>query len=137
MAIDWEIVKAKLKRGAFTGAGAVVSGGIGNFLSGQLDSNRAVAAGEVAAGAALSVGADYAFPERNSITNEAMEFAGYGVQAVGWDEMAESMDLGLGQQTGANVVSVRSRAQDSASQTGADTGGMEPGEEKTFSVELG
>jgi len=135
MAIDWEIVKTKLKRGAYTGAGAVVSGGIGNFLGDQLDSQRAVAAGEVAAGAAISVGADYAFPDRQSMTNEAMEFAGYGVQAVGWDELAESMNLGMGTQTGANVVSVRSRAQDSATQTGQQA--SPSAAEDEFSVELG
>lgn len=132
--VDMDVVKQRLLRGAYTGVGAVVSGSIGNVLSNQINNEMAVAVGEIAVGAGVSVGADEVFSERESIPNEFLEFAGYGVQAVGWDELAESANLGAmtdTTQTGAEVINVRSNA----SQAEEDTTNESSGTGKTLALD--
>ena len=108
--VDMEVVTDRVLKGLFTGFGAVASGSIGNLLEGQTGNGTLIGAGEVAIGAAVSVGVDQVFDSPDSIPNDAIEHVGYGIQAVGWDEIAESMNWGLGQQTGAEVINVRSNA---------------------------
>lgn len=110
--MNTQLVKQKLIRGLFTGAGAVASGAVGNYLAGQTDKDLYVGAGEVAVGAAVSVGAEQYLGQQGATVSEAAEFAGYGMQAVGWDEIAESLNFQMGgaTQTGARVIDVTANA---------------------------
>lgn len=111
-----DIVKERLIKGAYTGLGAVLSGAAGNTIENYTSSDKAVSAGLVAAGAAISVGSDEYLGRRNPMLSQAAEHAGYGMQAVGWDELAEQLNFkAMGQQTGANVINVSANASDGRS----------------------
>lgn len=106
--VDMERVQQRVLRGLYAGAGAVASGAVGNFLANQLNSDAQVGVGTVAAGAALSVGVDEVFSSPNSFPNDALEYAGYGMQAVGWDQVAEAMDISIGGAAQSRTVNLRS-----------------------------
>lgn len=125
--VDMEEVRKKVLRGVYTGIGAVATGAVGNFLASEIDgSDIVVAGGEVAIGAAVSVGAEEVSGFNSSIPEEPLEFAGYGMQAVGWDEMAEALDIGIGGGSSqSRVVDVReatSETETTASQTATVVG---------------
>lgn len=119
--IDREKVVKRLIRGAFTGAGAVATGTVGNLIAGRVSgSDLIVAGGEIALGASASVFADELFSDVDSIPNEAVEHFGYGMQAVGWDEAFEALNLdniggGGGQ---GRVVDVRETSASASSPNG-------------------
>lgn len=109
------MAKQRLLRGGYTAVGSVASGATGNFLSERIDDERAVDIAQVAVGGAVSIGAaGFTGPgemlDEDSFLSEAVEFAGYGIQASGWDELFEDMDLSLsasgGQEASQRVVDV-------------------------------
>lgn len=108
--VDMEVVMDRVLKGAYTGVGAILSGSIGNLLEQQTDNGMAIGAGEVVLGGALSIGVDQVFDNPESLPNDAIEHIGYGIQSVGWDEIVESTAFGQSQQTGAEVINVRSNA---------------------------
>lgn len=121
--IDRDKVVKRLMRGAFTGAGAVVSGSVGNLIAGRVSgSDFVVSAGEIALGASLSVFADELVDDKDSIPNDAIEFFGYGMQAVGWDEAFEALELdNIGGGGQSRVVDVRGNKSAPQASTNAAT----------------
>jgi len=123
----------RILRGGYTAIGAVASGSTGNWLHSQIpDNDIAVDLAQAAVGATLSIGvAGFTGPgemmDENGVLSEAIEFAGYGIQAAGWDELFTDLELGLttgGAQFGSDrVVDVRSRASRvrTSGQTGTDS----------------
>lgn len=130
--VDYEVVKERLMRGAFVGAGSFVSSTAGGLIEEHLNlGDMGTAAGQVVVGAGVSVGADEVFEEPESIPNEFLEFAGYGIQGAGFANLGEA----LAAQTGASpsrssgeVVKI-STDSGSSSQTGSESR-TQPKEEK-------
>lgn len=102
--VDMDKVKERLMRGAFVGLGSFTSSFAGSFIEEYAPGgDLATGAGQVAIGLGVSVGVDEVLDSRNSLPNEAVEFAGYGIQGAGWANLGESIQTGA--QTG-RVVSV-------------------------------
>lgn len=109
--VDMEVVKERLMRGAFVGAGSFASSFAATFIEENLGlADIGAAGGQVATGLALSVGVDEVFTNPDSVPNDAVEYFGYGVQGGGFSNLAESVQTGA--QTGRVVsVSANSRQQ--------------------------
>lgn len=106
--IDFDLVQERVLRGLYAGVGGVLSGAVGNFVSGQFpNTNMAVAAANIGVGAGASIGADMVFQDVDSVPNDLIEYAGYGMQAQGWDEVASSFNIGFDNAGDQQVVDVR------------------------------
>lgn len=103
--VDVDVVKERLVRGAYVGAGSFLSTFTANFIenkAGLGDLGNAV--GQVGTGLAISVGVDEVL-DPQSMQAEAGEYIGYGIQGSGFSSLAD--EIQTSQQTG-RVVTVSS-----------------------------
>lgn len=106
--VDTELLIEKAKRSAFVGAGAFMSGFVGDkitdFSSDIGDNGLAVA--KVGLGVAASTVADDdnllmdLDSQGGSMQSMAVEYAGYGLSGAGFAELGENFELGLGDDNG-------------------------------------
>lgn len=128
--VDYEVVKERLMRGAFVGAGSFVSSTAGGLIEEHLNlGDMGTAAGQVVVGAGVSVGADEVFEEPESIPNEFLEFAGYGIQGAGFANLGEALAAQTGASPSSGEVVKISTDSGSSSQTGSESR-TQPKEEK-------
>lgn len=133
--VDTDKVKRRALRGIYTGAGAASSGALSNIIQDNITDSRPVVSGaHVALGNAISIGVDRAL-DQGSMAHEAVEYAGYGVQAVGWDLAAEELGARFGSQTSAHVIDVNANA-GSTSQQGSNSGPAGQEQEMTSSSDF-
>lgn len=124
--VDTQLIMERLKRGGLAGAGAFAAG----LVRGELKQRTNLGAyglggAQVAGGVALSVGADMVGSRSNSISNDALEFSGYGMQAAGFADIGSQ--IANSTQTGAHRSNDVVEIQADASQTSAN--GMRRDEE--------
>lgn len=108
--VDMDNVMTKLRRGMFVGLGTFGSTFVGNAVADFTPGgDLGTAAGELATGAGVSVAADEFVPEDGAIPNDAVEFAGYGIQGAAWAELADAVqaDSTSGSVTEVDVTEVR------------------------------
>lgn len=105
--VDYDVVKERLMRGAFVGAGSFVSSTAGGLIEEHGGvGDLGAAAGQVVLGAGVSVGADEVFEEPESIPNEFLEFAGYGIQGAGFANLGEALAAQTGAKGDGEVVKI-------------------------------
>lgn len=93
--IDMELVKDRLLKGVFVGAGSFASTYIENIIQDNLfDNNIAMGMSELAIGAGTSVGVEMVFDEPEALPNNMVEYAGYGLQASAWNSLADAIQTG-------------------------------------------
>lgn len=127
-------------KGAYVGVGGFTAGLMEGVIEDNLGTGDLVTAGvELGIGLGASVGVDEVFDDPDSLPNDFVEYAGYGVQGNAWSNMAEFVQTGSVTQTGSNThtVSVRS---DGGLQTGQSSGVREVGsstnEEVPFAADV-
>ena len=102
--VDTELLMEKAKRSAFVGAGAFMSGWVGEKIAGASDDldDRAIAVGKIGLGVGASVVADDddlltdLGSRQDSMQSMAVEYTGYGLSGAGFAELGESLDIGFG-----------------------------------------
>jgi len=123
--VDTEKVFERLKRGAYAGAGAFSAGLVKGELSERTDLGEfGLGGAQVAGGLALSVSTDMVFTDLDSVPNDVVEFAGYGMEAAGFADLGSEIANSTTTQTGApasEVVEIEANAAD-------DSTGIEQGE---------
>lgn len=105
--VNMEVVKERLLRGAYVGAGSFASNFTATFIEENIglgDMGTSIA--QVGTGLTLSVGVDEVFGSPDSMPNDVVEFAGYGIQGAGWADLADSVQTG--RNLSGNTVSVQS-----------------------------
>jgi hypothetical protein len=115
--VDTELLMEKAKRSAFVGAGAFMSGWVGEKISGASDDldARAVAVGKIGLGVGASVIADDddlltdLGSRQDSMQSMAVEYTGYGLSGAGFAELGESLDIGFGGDDGGSSSRRKSR----------------------------
>lgn len=137
-----QLAKQRALRGLYTGVGAVLSGATGNFLSERIDSEVGVDVAQIVVGNVASIGVGGVsgpgqMLDESGFVSEAIEFAGYGIQGAGWDELAEDMDLGLdvGGSQSERVVDVTSEAR--AQTDGGSSATPDEAQADTFLADVG
>jgi hypothetical protein len=117
--VDMESVMSKLRNGLFVGLGTFGSTFVGNAMDGFMPGgDLGTAAGQLAAGAGISVAADEYIEDRSSVPNDVVEYAGYGVQGAAWAEMADAFTSDT---TSAGVTEVDVREISRTSRTSNNT----------------
>lgn len=132
--VDFDVVRERLLRGAYVGAGSFASGFVGSMIESNLGTgNLGTAAGQVAIGAALSVGVDEVVPPRqNQMLNDVGEFVGYGIQGAGFANLGSALSAGqLGGSSSVEIVSSGSSSSSSSSRT------SQAGREQEFLADVG
>lgn len=119
--VDMEVVKNRVMRGAYVGAGSFIASTAGGLMEEHLGlEDLGVSAGQVLAGAGISIGVDEVFTDPDSLPNEAVEFVGYGVEGAGFANLGEALATeGTGARAGDEVVTI-SADSGSNGQTGAE-----------------
>lgn len=103
--LDMELVKDRLMKGAFVGIGSFVSTFAENAIEKHLfDSDIAVGVAQLGVGAGVSLGADMVFDQPDAVPNNAVEFAGYGIQGSAWSNLADSLQTGAPMGSGRTVT---------------------------------
>jgi hypothetical protein len=108
-------LKERAMKGLYVGVGAFGAGFVENLVEDNLGTgNLATSAVQLGIGVGASVGVDMVFDNPRSLPNEAVEFAGYGVQGAAWSNMAEVVQTGelAGNRSTVNMTT------DGGSQTG-------------------
>lgn len=118
--VDMEVVRERLLKGAYVGVGSFASSFVGQAIEDNTplgDIETAVA--QAALGAGMSVGVDEVFDDPSSMPNDAVEFAGYGLQGAAWSQVAEDLMAGGSQSgfTADRVVEVNASADDESDTT--------------------
>lgn len=120
--VDMENVTQKLRNGLFVGLGTFGSTFVGNAMDGFMPGgDLGTAAGQLAAGAGISVAADEYIEDRSSVPNDVVEYAGYGVQGAAWAEMADAVTSDT-TNAGVTEVDVREISRTSRTNTGGSSG---------------
>jgi hypothetical protein len=134
--IDMELVKDRLVKGAFVGAGSFASTYIENIIQDNLfDNNIAMGMSELAIGAGTSVGVELVFDEPEALPNNMAEYAGYGIQASAWNSLADAIQTG--ELAGSRTVSVNTDGGQQTSEPVEVTRVEEDAEEgRPFSAEV-
>jgi hypothetical protein len=134
--MNTQVIKERLLRGAYAGAGAFAAG----LVEGQIESNLPVgdlgtAAGQAALGLGMSVGVDMVFDNPQAMPNDAIEYAGYGMQAAGFANIARGVQTGA--YGGSDTVHVSATRQ-SGQQATTSAGGPSASntESQEFSVDM-
>lgn len=102
--VDTELLMEKAKRSAFVGAGAFVSGYVGDqiadFSSDIGDRGVAIAKIGLGVGAATVADDDNLLMDldarNDSMQSMAVEYAGYGLSGAGFAELGQNLDIGFG-----------------------------------------
>jgi len=137
--VDMEKVKERLIRGGMVGAGAFSSGFIGGALENQLGvGDLGASVGQVGVGLGVSLGADYVFdPRQEQMLNDAIEFAGYGIEGAGFANLGsaitEQVQTGAGAATGAKVVEISA---DAGRGTAQEAGQIREEEDEEFALDV-
>lgn len=113
--VDMNVVRERLAKGAYVGAGAFGA----SFVEALIEDNAPVgdfgtAFGQLAVGLGISVGSDEIFTAPQSVPNDLVEYAGYGVQGAAWSNLATSVQTG--EAMGSDMVRIDSN--NSSRQTG-------------------
>lgn len=133
--VDFDVVRERLLKGAYVGVGSFVSSYTATTIEEQLGlGDIGASAGQVVTGLGISVGVDEVFDDPNSMPNDAVEYAGYGIQGAGFSNLAES--IRAGSNTGADVVRVERKGSTQTAQTVTDGGTQEEEGEEAFSIDV-
>jgi hypothetical protein len=108
MMVDMEVVKNRVMRGAFVGGGSFLASTAGGLMEEHLGlGDIGTSAGQVVAGAGVSIGVDQVFQDPESLPNEAVEFIGYGVEGAGFANLGEALTTdGTGARSDGEVVRI-------------------------------
>lgn len=88
--VDMEVVKERLLKGAYVGVGSFGSNFLASFVEERSDvSDIGTSLAQVGTGLSASVAVDQVFDNPESIPNDLVEYAGYGVQGAGWADLAD------------------------------------------------
>jgi hypothetical protein len=93
-------VKERLMRGVYVGVGSFAASTAEGLIEENLGTGDvATSLAQAGLGLGLSVGADTVFSSPSSLPNDAVEFAGYGMQGAGFSNLGRSFQTGqsLGQ----------------------------------------
>ncbi len=105
--VDMEKIRERLMKGAYVGVGGFLGGLAEGAIEDHLNTGDLVTAGvELGIGLGASVGVDEFFEDPDSLPNDFVEYAGYGMQGNAWSNMAEFVQTG--ELAGTNTVTVRS-----------------------------
>lgn len=107
MMVDMEVVKNRVMRGAFVGAGSFLASTAGGLMEEHLNfGDLGTSAGQVVAGAGISIGVDQVFTDPDSVPNEAVEFVGYGIEGAGFANLGEALSAQTGARADGEVVRI-------------------------------
>lgn len=119
--VNMQVVRERLLKGAYVGVGSFVSGMAGSVVEDSLGTgDLGTSAGQVVIGTAVSVGADEVFGNRNSIPNDLMEFAGYGISGAGFANLGSAIQTGAGAD---RMITVSANAGSGSSGSSGSSGG--------------
>lgn len=122
--VNMDRVWDKVLKGAYVGAGVFASATIGNFLDDFVPGgDMGVAIGQIGVGVGVSVASERFNGGRGSMIDaqEALEFAGYGVEGAAFAELADAIQGQTGAR-GSRVIEVNANA-DGDRQAGQDARG--------------
>jgi len=127
--VDMEVIRERVLRGAYVGAGSFVAGTAEGMIEERFDTGDiGTSLGQVAIGLGGSIAVDTVFDNPDSIPNDMVEYAGYGIQGAGFANLGRAIQTGG--HAGSNVVRVER-------ESGMDQTGAEPEQEQDFMADVG
>jgi hypothetical protein len=106
--VNFDRIKDRLLKGVYVGVGAFSASFVENLIEDNLGTGDIATAGiQMGVGLGASVGVGMVFDDPDSLPNDLVEFAGYGVQGAAFSNLAGAIQTG--QSVGNSTVSVRAR----------------------------
>lgn len=90
--VDTDLVMDKIEKSLYTGAGAFLAKLVEPNIQGFINDDATISnAALIAGGVGTSIASDELIQDKTSPLNDAVEFAGYGISAVGWSEVGKDI----------------------------------------------